>query len=172
MDFKNTIIVMTSNVGARNITEKRTKLGFSGTSEQENSHEQVREAVMGELKQTFRPEFLNRVDEIIVFHKLSRENIREISLGMLEAVRQRVATMGVDMGFDEKAVDLLSERGFDPIYGARPLRRAIQSAVEDLAAERILDGTLKAGDRVTVTAREGEIEIEKASLPERELQNV
>ena len=172
VDFKNTIIVMTSNVGARNITDKRQKLGFSGAGEQENGHEQIREAVMGELKTTFRPEFLNRIDEIIVFHKLSRENIREISLGMLEIVRRRVASMGVEMSFDDTAVGLLSERGFDPVYGARPLRRAIQSAVEDLTAERMLDGTLKAGDRVTVTAREGEIFIDSAASPTRELETV
>ena len=172
VDFKNTIIVMTSNVGARNITEKRQKLGFSGGAETDYGNEQIRDAVMGELKNTFRPEFLNRIDEIIVFHKLTRENIREISLGMLELVRQRVAAMGIDMSFDDTAVDLLAERGFDPVYGARPLRRAIQSAVEDLTAERMLDGTLKAGDKVVVTAVDGEIRLEKVNNLTREVQTV
>ncbi|MDR2420569.1 MAG: ATP-dependent Clp protease ATP-binding subunit [Oscillospiraceae bacterium] len=161
VDFKNTVIVMTSNVGARSITEKRQKLGFSASDGSSGESERMRETVMDELKKTFRPEFLNRIDETIIFSKLTREDIRKISLGMLETARRRIADAGVDISFDDEAVELLSERGFDPVYGARPLRRAIQSAVEDLAAERLLEGRLKSGDRARVTARGGEIEIEK-----------
>jgi ATP-dependent Clp protease ATP-binding subunit ClpC len=172
VDFKNAIIVMTSNVGARNITEKRQKLGFAFGDADTAESEQLKTSVMDELKLTFRPEFLNRVDDTIVFDKLTRENIRDISLGMLKTVAERVAAMGITMTFDDAAVDLLAERGFDPIYGARPLRRAIQSAVEDLTAERMLEGTLKSGDAVTVTARDGKIEFSGADEKERETANV
>lgn len=161
VDFKNTIIVMTSNVGARNITDKQKKLGFApqGGNDEASKFENIKSAVLEELKRTFKPEFLNRVDETIVFHQLSRENIREISAKMLEEVKKRIGTMGIEMTADEAAIDLLSEKGFDPTYGARPLRRAIQSAVEDAAAEKILDGSIKSGDRVTVTAVDGRIEL-------------
>jgi ATP-dependent Clp protease ATP-binding subunit ClpC len=163
VDFKNTIIVMTSNVGARNITDKQKKLGFAMESENRDSSnfERIRSAVTEELKRTFKPEFLNRIDETIVFHQLSRENIREISAKMLETVKTRVLAMGIELTADDSALDLLSERGFDPVYGARPLRRAIQSAVEDAAAEKILEGTIKSGDMVTVTAVDGKIELKK-----------
>ncbi|MDR0490485.1 MAG: AAA family ATPase, partial [Oscillospiraceae bacterium] len=163
VDFKNTIIVMTSNAGARNITEKRTKLGFnsSGNDDGKEELEQIREAVMAEVKRLFKPEFLNRIDETIVFHKLSREDIKEICAKMLEMVKSRMESVGVSMAVEESAVELLAEKGFDPVYGARPLRRAIQSAVEDTAAEKLLDGTIKNGDTVTVTTKDGKIEIVK-----------
>lgn len=159
VDFKNTIIVMTSNVGARNITDKQKKLGFALVSDNEEAEkfDTIKSAVTEELKRTFKPEFLNRVDESIVFHQLSRENIREISGKMLNTVIGRVTAMGIAMAADEKAIDLLSEKGFDPVYGARPLRRAIQNAVEDAVAEKILEGSIKAGDDVTITAVDGKI---------------
>jgi ATP-dependent Clp protease ATP-binding subunit ClpC len=165
VDFKNTIIVMTSNVGARNITEKQKKLGFALPSgdEETTKFENIKGAVMEELKRTFKPEFLNRIDETIVFHQLSRESIREISGKMLDIVNARIEAMGITITADDKALDLLSEKGFDPIYGARPLRRAIQSAVEDAAAEKILDGTIKPGDRVTITVIDGKIELVKTT---------
>ncbi len=161
VDFKNTIIVMTSNVGARNITDKQKKLGFAPVSNNEEARDfaNIKSAVMEELKRTFKPEFLNRVDETIVFHQLSRENIREISAKMLQIVIARVKTMGIDMTADDAAIELLAEKGFDPVYGARPLRRAIQNAVEDAAAEKILEGTIKEGDKVTVTVSDGKIEL-------------
>ena len=157
VDFKNTIVVMTSNVGARNITEQRQKLGFSSADAKSADTLQVKTAVLGELKSIFSPEFLNRIDDIIVFDKLTRENLREIALGMLRTVANRVAALGVTITFDDAVVELLAERGFDPLYGARPLRRAIQSAVEDLTAERLLDGRLKAGDSVAITVCDGTI---------------
>ena len=161
VDFKNTIIVMTSNAGARNITEKRTKLGFNSESEkaEKAEYDQIREAVMDEVKRVFKPEFLNRIDETIVFHKLSRENIREICDKMLDAVRGRMMSVGIRMAVDDSAIDLLAEKGFDIVYGARPLRREIKSNVEDAVAELMLEGKLKDGDAITVTAADSKIEI-------------
>jgi ATP-dependent Clp protease ATP-binding subunit ClpC len=161
VDFKNTIIVMTSNAGARNITEGRTKLGFNASEGDaaENEYEQIREAVMEEVKRLFKPEFLNRIDETIVFHKLSKENIKEICGKLLEMVGKRMKAVGIEMSVDESAIDLLSEQGYDPIYGARPLRRVIQSAVEDTVAERMLEGKIKEGDAIKVTAKDDKIEI-------------
>ncbi|MDR3310160.1 MAG: ATP-dependent Clp protease ATP-binding subunit [Oscillospiraceae bacterium] len=164
VDFKNTIIVMTSNVGARNITERRKRMGFSGDGADELSENgEIRDTVMSDLKTVFKPEFLNRIDETIVFRQLSRGDIRKISVGMLETVRRRVADMGVTMRFDDDAVDMLSDRGFDPVYGARPLRRAISAAVEDLAAEKLLDGSVAAGDTITISVVDGAIDIVKAA---------
>ena len=167
VDFKNTIIVMTSNIGAKNITERRTKLGFSSgetSSDGTMSYDEIREAVMGDLKKTFRPEFLNRIDEIIVFHQLSAENIREIADKMLDIVKQRIADMGIKLTADSDALDVIAKRGFDPVYGARPLKRAIQSTVEDKVAELILDGEIKEGDTVAVTTDDGELLITEPKL--------
>jgi len=161
VDFKNTIIVMTSNAGARNITENRTKLGFKASGEDDGSgdYEQIREAVMEEVKRLFKPEFLNRIDETIVFHKLSEENIKEICEKMLDIVGDRMKTVGITMSVDESAIELLSKQGYDPVYGARPLRRAIQNAVEDTVAEKMLEGKIKEGDEITITAKDDKIEI-------------
>ncbi|MCL2125625.1 MAG: ATP-dependent Clp protease ATP-binding subunit [Oscillospiraceae bacterium] len=165
VDFKNTIIVMTSNAGARNITEKRTKLGFSSGDDDSGraEFEQIQEAVMEEVKRLFKPEFLNRIDETIVFHKLSRDDIKEICSKMLDMVKGRMESIGITMAVDDSAIDLLVGLGFDPIYGARPLRRAIQSSVEDLAAEKMLDGSIKEGETVLVVARDGKIEFDLAA---------
>ena len=165
VNFKNSIIVMTSNVGAKNITEKRTKLGFSSeetASDGSMSYNDIREAVMGDLKKTFRPEFLNRIDEIIVFHQLSAENIREIANKMLDNVKARIEGMGIHLTAEQEALDIIAKRGFDPVYGARPLKRAIQSNVEDKVAELILDGEIKEGDTVAVSAENGELSVKKA----------
>ncbi len=165
VDFKNTIIVMTSNIGAKNITEKRSSLGFSANDDKEDgikSVEKIRELVMKELKNVFRPEFLNRIDEIIVFHQLSRENIREIASKMLETVCGRLDSLGINLDVSRDALDWLAEKGFDPVYGARPLRRAIQSAIEDAAAEKTLDGSLKNGDKALAMVSDGKIILQKA----------
>jgi len=163
VDFKNTIVVMTSNAGARNITEKRTKLGFASGSEDggKAEFELIHQAVMEEIKRIFKPEFLNRIDETIVFHKLSRENLRDICGWMLDMVKGRMEAVGINMVVEDTAIDLLSELGYDPVYGARPLRRTIQSAVEDTVAEKMLDGSVKTGDTVSITAIDGKIEITK-----------
>ena len=163
VDFKNTIIVMTSNVGAKNITEKRTRLGFASDSNsgELSTVEEIRDAVMGDLRRTFKPEFLNRISETIVFHQLSREDIKEITAKMLEQVAERMQSLGIAMEADDAAIAMLAEKGFDPVYGARPLRRSIQNIVEDTAAEKILDGTIKEGDKVLVTVIDDKIELKK-----------
>ena len=161
VDFKNTIIVMTSNAGARNITEGRTKLGFKANNGDDGNseYEQIKEAVMDEVKRLFKPEFLNRIDETIVFHKLSKEDIKEICEKMLDMVKDRMKLLGIDLSVEESAVNLLAEQGYDPVYGARPLRRVIQNAVEDTVAEKMLEGKIKDGDNITITVKEGNIEV-------------
>ena len=163
VDFKNTVIVMTSNVGAKNITAAETaRLGFDGGEQEDESarFERIRQAVMAELRRTFRPEFLNRIDETIVFRQLTQEDICAIARRMLEATAVRMADQSIALQADDEAVELLAKDGFDPQYGARPLRRAIQSQVEDAVAEKMLEGSLKAGDTAHVVLREGKVAIE------------
>ena len=159
VDFRNTIVIMTSNVGARMITEPKL-LGF-GSETADADYQKIKDNVLGELKRTFRPEFLNRIDEIIVFHQLSNENIKKIAHIMLETLKTRLSANGVSADFSDEAVELLAKEGFDPIYGARPLRRAIQSQIEDLFAEEMLDGKIEEGDSVTVNVTDGKFTIEK-----------
>ncbi len=166
VDFKNTVIVMTSNVGAKNITSADAKLGFDGKEKDEKESEEVRftrirEAVMADLKRTFRPEFLNRIDEIIVFHQLTQDNIVHIAQRMLDVTARRMSEQGITLEADEDAVAELARDGFDPQYGARPLRRAIQSQVEDAVAEQMLEGNLKSGDTAHVRLKGGKVVIEK-----------
>lgn len=158
VDFRNTVIIMTSNVGASKITET-TRLGFGGESSEAASHEDIKRDVMTDLKKTFRPEFLNRLDEIIVFHQLKEEEIKEIASIMLASLSNRLEQNGITAAFDDKAISLLAKEGFDPVYGARPLRRAIISKVEDLFAEEMLQGSVKKGDHVTVSAEDDKITI-------------
>lgn len=165
VDFKNTVIVMTSNVGAKNITAADTaRLGFDG-GEQENDEAKrfarIREAVMAELKRTFRPEFLNRIDETIVFRQLDEEDIRKIARRMLEVTGGRMAQQGITLQADDDAVAALAKDGFDAQYGARPLRRAIQNTVEDAVAELMLEGKLLGGDTAHVRLKDGKVVIEK-----------
>jgi len=164
VNFKNTIIVMTSNIGARNITDKQKTLGFSdGESKNDGIKgiEEIRSLVMKDLKSTFRPEFLNRIDETIVFHQLSREEIRKIAGNMLEIVSKRLDAIGITLSVTNEALEKLAEDGFDPIYGARPLRRTIQSTIEDGAAEKLLDGSLKAGDKAEASVENDKIVLKK-----------
>lgn len=118
---------------------------------------------MADLRRTFKPEFLNRVDDTIVFRNLTRENITTIARGMLRTVIERMAGMGIELTVTDEASDYLAENGYDPNYGARPLRRTIQSKLEDLLAERMLDGSVKAGDSVSATVKDGTIVIEKTA---------
>ncbi|NLV85981.1 MAG: ATP-dependent Clp protease ATP-binding subunit [Clostridiales bacterium] len=167
VDFKNTIIVMTSNVGARNITDKRISLGFTDTETKDGGIkdvEEIRALVMKDLKDTFRPEFLNRIDETIVFHQLSREDIRKIASNMLDIVAKRLLGLGVELEVTEEALDKLAEDGFDPVYGARPLRRTTQSVIEDSAAEKLLDCSLKSGCRARAVLAEGKVVLEKVEI--------
>lgn len=156
VDFKNSIIIMTSNVGARLITEKHS-LGFgdAGRGESDEADQKrIRDNVMGELKRAFRPEFLNRVDDIIVFSKLSQKDIQEIARRMLSQLDKRLADMDIRVSVTDEAVEQISKEGFDPVYGARPLRRAIQSKIEDAMAESLLEGKFKAGSNIVVDADE------------------
>lgn len=166
VNFKNTVIVMTSNVGAKNITERRGQLGFSAEKHDEAagemSHDKIKEAVMGDLRRTFKPEFLNRIDEIIVFHQLTKDDIRKIACNMLTVVEKRVKDMGIELTADDTAIDFLVKKGFDPVYGARPLRRAIQNFIEDEIATKILDGEVSEGDHAVARGVEDKIEVVKA----------
>lgn len=153
VDFKNCIIIMTSNVGAKLITETKSDLGFSSGSA-ERSDDKIRETVLGELKRTFRPEFLNRVDDIIVFHQLKKEEIKEIAVRMLNTLSERVKGMDITVTFDDGAAEKIADVGFDPVYGARPLRRAIQTEIEDKLSEEMLEGKVKAGESYICKADE------------------
>ena len=164
VNFKNTIIVMTSNIGARNITDKQKTLGFSDCESKNDGIkgiEEIRSLVMKDLKSTFRPEFLNRIDETIVFHQLSREDIKKIAGNMLEIVSKRLDAIGITLSVTNEALEKLAEDGFDPIYGARPLRRTIQSTIEDGAAEKLLDGSLKSGDKAEASVENDKIVLKK-----------
>jgi ATP-dependent Clp protease ATP-binding subunit ClpC len=164
VDFKNTIIVMTSNVGARNITSADKPLGFDGReteADEKARFDRIKQAVLEELRRTFKPEFLNRIDETIVFRQLTEEDIRHIAQRMLEVTGGRMAQQGITLLVDDEAVTALAKDGFNPQYGARPLRRAIQNEVEDAVAEQMLEGKLQSGDTARITLRDGKVTIEK-----------
>ncbi len=146
VDFKNTVIIMTSNIGARLITDKRVSFGFS--QGEDDGNKDIKSAVLGELKNTFRPEFLNRVDDIVVFSKLTKPQIEEIAEKMLNNLSVRTKAIGIEISFDDSVKSALAEIGFDAVYGARPLRREIQNKIEDALSERILDSTIKTGDSI------------------------
>ena len=152
VDFKNTVIIMTSNVGARKITEKKISFGFGESAEETNISEQV----LSELKATFRPEFLNRVDDIIVFSKLKFEEIGLIAENMLKNLKERLKNLEIDFSWDDSVKNALAEKGFDEVYGARPLRREIQNKIEDKLSENILEGKIKKGANVNCTLENDE----------------
>ena len=157
VDFKNTVIIMTSNIGAKLITDKST-LGFSkptGENVDEKmkaENEQIKKDVMGELKKNFKPEFLNRIDDIIVFSKLNENDIKQIIELMLKEVQNRLNDKGIVLDVDNSVKDLIEKKGTNTTYGARPLRRAIQSLVEDTIAEGIIDGVVKNDSKIELTA--------------------
>lgn len=161
VDFKNTVVIMTSNVGARLITASQNRMGFAVMEGSEADNAKIKEEVLGELKRAFRPEFLNRIDDIIVFAKLSKSDIQKIAEKMLQTVERRLEELDIHLKADSAAILKLSEAGFDPVYGARPLRRAIQNQVEDLLAERMLKGEFKAGDTVTLTVKDNMLDFIK-----------
>lgn len=147
VDFKNCIIIMTSNVGAKLIAQSgQGTLGFAPADAETMSEKRIREAVMGELKNVFRPEFINRVDDIIVFRQLNKDDINEIAKRMLFSLSRRVKELDIGIEFSEESVSAIGEAGFDPVYGARPLRRAIQQKIEDKLSEEMLEGKLTAGN--------------------------
>lgn len=156
VDFKNCVIIMTSNVGAKRITEKQAAFGFADSADvRGRNDEQIKSAVMGELKNTFRPEFLNRVDDIIVFHRLEKPQIREIAKRLLGNLQARTAALDIALTFSESAVDAIADAGFDAVYGARPLKRAIQNEIEDALSEAMLRGEVKANTAYLCTAEDG-----------------
>ena len=163
VNFRNTVIIMTSNVGARLITEKQTNLGFFGGEEKaDNDNAKIREAVLGELKKLFKPEFLNRVDDTIVFNKLTENDIQAIAKNLLKNLEKRLNDLDIKAEFDDSAIEAVAKAGFDEIYGARPLKRAIQSNIEDAISEKMLDGSIKSGDIVTCRYENGEYQFDIA----------
>ena len=156
VNFKNTIIIMTSNAGARNITENKT-IGFASKEEKEANYEKTKSEVMSELKRTFRPEFLNRLDEIIVFRKLDHDSVKKIAKIMIDESVDKLKERNIEISVDDSVVEYIAKVGFDDIYGARPLKRAVQSKIEDEFAEQILDGKIKEGDKVTLKAEEDKV---------------
>lgn len=152
VSFKNTIVIMTSNVGARTISERKT-VGFNSGSSDEK-YKDMKERVTEQLKEAFRPEFLNRIDDIIVFKSLEKEDIKKITVNMLAEVGKRLSEHDIKVHFSDKCIDKLADAGFDPSYGARPLRRAITSNIEDMIAENILEGKINDKSEITVDVSE------------------
>lgn len=165
VDFKNTIIIMTSNVGARLITEKQSSLGFNSENEnvEESEKKDIKELVTGELRKVFRPEFLNRVDDIIVFNKLNKDEIKQIAVKMLKTLENRLDKMNIKISFTDNAVSEIADKGFDENYGARPLRRAIQNEIEDPLSEQMLEGKVKDGAVVTCDFADGQFTFRTAN---------
>ena len=166
VDFKNTVIVMTSNIGAKALIDAGSKLAFEtgdkkAGADADKAYEQAKETVLEELRHTFRPEFLNRIDDIIVFRALTEQDIEEVARRMLKTVASRMESMGIHLDASDDAVKELAREGFDPKYGARPLRRAIQNKVEDAVAERMLDGTLNTGDTAKLTIEDDKLVVTK-----------
>ena len=161
VDFKNTIIIMSSNVGATTI-RKQNVLGFTTAAEVEKEeYEKMKETIMEELKKTFRPEFLNRIDEVIVFHSLKEEDVKEIVGIMVRDLEERMAKLDINIKVTENTVNEISKQGFDPVYGARPLERTITKMIEDQLAEEILKGNISKNDKIIVDYKDGRLVFEK-----------
>lgn len=160
VDFRNTILIMTSNVGA-NLIQKPRILGFEPVQDETKNYSEMKDKVLDELKRTFRPEFLNRVDETIVFHSLNQEHIRAIVTLMVNEVNNRLTEKGISIEVTNAAKDLLAKEGFDPMFGARPLRRVIQKRIEDRLSEELLKGNISTGDVVAIDAKENELTFTK-----------
>ena len=165
VDFRNTIIIMTSNVGAEAITRELT-LGFvvhqDETKRQRSEYDKMKDKVLEQLKKTFKPEFLNRIDAVIVFHSLTKDHIRQIVDIQLDLVRKRLVEQEITLDVTDEAKDKLGEEGYDHTYGARPLRRLIQNKIEDVLAEGLLDGRFHAGRAVQITVEDGEVALKEA----------
>ena len=165
VNFKNTVIIMTSNIGARLITEKKS-LGFTNLAEEDEAkeYEEIKKNVMAELKKQLRPEFINRIDDIIVFHKLNDEEINSIIDLLLKNVEQRLVEQGLNIKIDKSVKELIAKKGVDKEFGARPLRRAIQNIVEDKLAEEILDGNIKPGLEAKLVAKDDKVELKVKAM--------
>ena len=159
VDFRNTVIIMTSNLGSGAVAERKN-LGFATQSSAEEYDREAR-AVNEALKQSFRPEFLNRIDEIVIFRKLSDESIRNIAKLMLSEIAKRIEQQNISIEFDDEVVAYLAKEGFDPVYGARPLRRAMQRRIEDSLSTELLNGNIKPGDNVRAFMDDGNVKFSK-----------
>jgi ATP-dependent Clp protease ATP-binding subunit ClpC len=158
VDFKNTVLIMTSNLGSELIVGRRTPLGF-GTADRAGDTG-LRDQLMRRLREAFRPEFLNRIDEIVVFQQLETEQLRQIADLLLDEVRRRTSAQDIEVEFTPEAVGWLAERGYEPAFGARPLRRVIQREVDNPLSRLLLDGRVRRGQRVRVTVRDGGLDFE------------
>jgi ATP-dependent Clp protease ATP-binding subunit ClpC len=154
---------MTSNLGAREI-QKNTPLGFKTVDTEDLSYEEIKEKVMSELKRVFRPEFLNRIDEVIVFHKLTEKQVFNIMDLMMSRLGQALELQGIIIDIKKSAKDLLLKKGYDSTMGARPMRRAIQSLIEDQISEKIIAGEVKSGQKVVVKSKDGKMQFEIKKL--------
>ncbi len=163
VDFRNTVLIMTSNVGAHEI-QRESGIGFTVQKDERESYEEMRKKVMDELKRTFRPEFLNRIDEVIVFHALNQEQLNAIVDIMLRDVKAQLRERGFEMEFTEAAKELITKEGFEPDYGARPLRRAIQRLVENPLSDEMLRGAFHEGDVIVVDAVDGSMRFRKKEV--------
>ena len=172
VDFKNTILIMTSNLGATAIRDEKV-VGFE-VGENKVDHDRMKNRVLEEVKQYFRPEFLNRIDDTIVFHSLEKEHIQEIVKLLTADMMERLEDMDIELKITPAATDIIVKEGYDPEYGARPLKRAIQSEIEDRLSEELLSGNVQSGDRVTVGASKGNITVrvrERTNTQEKETVN-
>ncbi|MEX0832348.1 MAG: AAA family ATPase, partial [Actinomycetota bacterium] len=165
VDFKNTIIIMTSNLGTRDIA-KGVTVGFAVATDESGSYDKMKGKVMEELKHSFRPEFLNRIDEVIVFRSLTRDNVKSIVDLMMKRVRDQLKSKDLDVELSDAAKDVLADKGYDPSLGARPLRRTIQRLVEDPLSEKLLYKEFRAGQTIIVDAQDGELVFEAPSPPD------
>ncbi|OYD06568.1 ATP-dependent Clp protease ATP-binding subunit [Paludifilum halophilum] len=163
VDFRNTVIIMTSNVGA-DLIRKNTRLGFATGETEVDEYQSMKDNVMEELRKSFRPEFLNRVDDVIVFHSLKEEHLQEIVSLMSDQLRKRLQEQEIDFILSDAAARKLAKAGFDPIYGARPLRRAIQKHIEDRLSEELLKGNIQHGDTVEIDEEDGELTVRRSEL--------
>jgi ATP-dependent Clp protease ATP-binding subunit ClpC len=163
VDFKNTVIIMTSNLGTRDI-QKGPGVGFAAHPDEQVTYDRMKDKVLEELKRSFRPEFLNRIDEVIVFHSLTRENVKAIVDLMMRRIREQLKAKDVEIELTDAAKNLLAEKGYDPALGARPLRRTLQRLVEDPLSEKLLWKEFKAGETVIVDVQDGDIAFEHAAM--------
>ena len=159
VDFRNTVIIMTSNVGSSFL--RKEAMGFAANKDEKTDYKNMRGHVMEELKRSFRPEFLNRIDELVVFHSLQAEQLVKISEILIRQVNKRLSENGLELQVEKSAIELIAKEGNDPIFGARPLRRAIQRLIEDTLSEKILEGEFKTGDRIRVDAEDGKMKFTK-----------
>jgi ATP-dependent Clp protease ATP-binding subunit ClpC len=161
VDFRNTVIIMTANIGAREIVRGKTSMGFQTVDDKEGTYQDMKDKVMSEVKRTFNPEFLNRLDEIVVFRPLGKEEILKITDLMISEINSGLSQKGIRIILDDDAKELLAKAGFDPAFGARPLRRTIQRMLEDPLSSEMLTGKFKGGE-VFVKAKEDVLVFEEA----------